>query len=164
MSGPAQRKRDQEGLPVSHPASSSSAGGVSPPCDGIDLGNLNSVLKEAAFSCSEPQSMKLPWEEDGLNLIFENSALDKILESLPDRVEFPVPMAPDAPVEIQAQAAKKARVFSGEQPCFMNCVNFKNQATDAELEEGAWQTSLEMWRVILTLDPTVYCPVQFECA
>ncbi|CAE7235620.1 unnamed protein product [Symbiodinium sp. CCMP2592] len=37
----------------------------------------------------------------------------------------------------------------------VGCVNFKNQASDAELEAAAWQRSLEKWHFLLTLDSSV---------
>ena len=68
---------------------------------------------------------------------------------------YPVPSAPDAPVEEQARAAKKVKVSAFGRPCFLSCVNFKIQNTDLELEDGAWQRALEKWYFMLTLDASV---------
>ena len=46
-------------------------------------------------------------------------------------------------------------MFDLEQPCYIKCVNFRNQATDEELEQGSWQKALEKWYVLVTQDPSV---------
>ncbi|CAE7241855.1 unnamed protein product [Symbiodinium sp. CCMP2592] len=120
-----------------------------------DLSKLQETIREAIFSCSEPQVLQLPWEMPGLDLIFGKGALDQILPAEPPKIVFPVPTAADAPIEEQAKAAKRVKTAAFGQPCFRGCVNFKNVLSDAELEAGAWQRSLEKWHFILTLDPSV---------
>ena len=127
-----------------------SGGGQQP-----DLQYLTQTINQAVFSCAEAGVPRLPWEEGGLGLIFGQDPLEAIWGDSPDKVPFPIPVAPDAPLEVKAQAVKKARVFDKEQPCFIKCVNFRNQATDEELEKGKWQKALEKWYVLVTQDPTV---------
>ena len=119
-----------------------------------DLQYLAQTINQAVFS-GEASVPKLRWEEDGLSLIFGQDPLEVVWGYNPDKVPFPIPAAPDAPLEVKAQALKKARVFDKEQPCFVKCVNFRNQATDEELEKGGWQKALEKWCVLLTQDPSV---------
>ena len=114
-----------------------------------DLQFLSQTIDQAVFSCAEASVPKLPWEEEGLSLIFGQDPLDVVWGNSPDRVPFPIPTAPDAPLEEKAQAAKKARLFDKELPCFIKCVNFRNQATDEELEKGKWQKALEKWYVLV---------------
>ncbi|CAE7812845.1 unnamed protein product [Symbiodinium sp. CCMP2592] len=99
--------------------------------------------------------LKLPWEMPGLDLIFGKGALEQMLPSEPPKIEFPVPSTAEASIEEQARAAKKVKVATFGRPCFVGCVNFKNQASDAELEAAAWQRSLEKWHFLLTLDSSV---------
>ena len=87
-------------------------------------------------------------------MIFGNSPLDLMLPQVPSTL-YPVPSAPDAPVEEQARAAKKVKVSAFGRPCFLSCVNFKIQNTDLELEDGARQRALEKWYFMLTLDTSV---------
>ena len=133
-------------------AASSAGGGQGQP---PDLQCLTQAIDQAVFACAEASVPKLPWEEDGLSLIFGKSPLDVVWGSSPEKVPFPIPVAPDAPLEEQARAAKKARFFDAGQPCFIKCVNFRNQATDEELERGKWQKALEKWYVLVTQDPSV---------
>ncbi|CAE7324463.1 unnamed protein product [Symbiodinium sp. CCMP2592] len=91
----------------------------------------------------------------GLDMIFGKGALEQMLPSEPPKIEFPAPSTAEASIEEQARAAKKVKVATFGRPCFVGCVNFKNQASDAELEAAAWQRSLEKWHFLLTLDSSV---------
>ena len=120
-----------------------------------DLQHLTQAINQAVFSCAEASVPKLPWEEAGLSAIFGQDPLSVVWGDSPNKVPLPIPVAPDAPLEVKAQAAKRVRVFDKEQPCFIQCVNFRNQATDEELEKGSWQKALEKWYVLVTQDPAV---------
>ena len=131
-------------------SAASSAGG---PGEGQqpDLQHLAQAISQAVFSCAEASVPKLPWEEAGLSAIFDQDPLSVVWGDSPNKVPLPIPVAPDAPLEVKAQAAKRVRVFDKEQPCFIKCVNFRNQATDEELEKGCWQKALEKWYVAVSL-------------
>ena len=120
-----------------------------------DLSHLSHAIGHAVFSCAEASVPKLPWEEAGLSAIFGQDPLELVWGVSPDKVPFPIPVAPDAPLEAKAQAAKRVKVLDQEQPCYIKCVNFRNQATDEELEQGSWQKALEKWYVLVTQDPSV---------
>ena len=135
-------------------AAASSAGGPGE-SQQPDLQLLSQTIDQAVFSFAEASVPKLPWEEEGLSLIFGQSPLNFVWGNSPDRVRFPIPTAPDAPLEEKAQAAKKAKLFDKEMPCFIKCVNFRNQATDEELGRGRWQRALEKWYVLVNQDPSV---------
>ena len=120
-----------------------------------DLSHLSQAIGHAVFSCAEASVPKLPWEEAGLSAIFGQDPLELVWGVSPDKVPFPIPVSPDAPLEAKAQAAKKVKVLDQEQPCYIKCVNFRNQATDEELEQGSWQKALEKWYVLVTQDPSV---------
>ena len=135
-------------------AAASGAGGLGE-SQQPDLQCLSQAIDQAVFSCAETSVPRLPWEEEGLSLIFGQNPLDVVWGSSPDRVPLPIPAAPDAPLEEKAQAAKKAKIFDKEMPCFIKCVNFRNQATDEELESGKWRKALEKWYVLVNQDPTV---------
>ena len=138
------------------PASaSSSAGGGGDASAEPDLSRMEETIREAIFACSEPQLLKLPWEQPGLDLIFGKGPLDHVLPDGPSKIEYPVPSPVSAPVEEQARAAKKVKTAAFGKPCFLSCVNLKNQASDAELTASAWQRSLEKWHFLLSLDPSV---------
>ena len=120
-----------------------------------DLTHLSQAISQAVFSCAEASVPKLPWEEAGLSAIFGQDPLEVVWGVSPDKVPFPIPVAPDAPLEVKEQAAKRVKVLDFEQPCYIKCVNFRNQATDEELEKGSWQKALEKWYVLVTQDPSV---------
>ena len=135
--------------------SAASSSGGSGPDQQPHLQHLSQAINQAVFSFSEASMPKLPWEEAGLSAIFGQDPLTLVWGDSPDKVPLPIPVAPDAPLEVRAQAVKKARVFEAERPCFVRCINFRNQATDDELEKGKWQKALERWYVLVTQDPTV---------